>query len=93
MKLSERLGIHAQDVAQASQPDDDMVLGYHQLNDLAEALREATEIVRRVEEAPVRSVIHQHIKGDEWEALAFQLDDFLPAMIGKRVRIVLDKEG
>jgi len=57
-KLSERLSIHAQDCARASLPDNDLVIDSHQMADLAEALREAANLARRVEEAEI-GILHE----------------------------------
>lgn len=63
------------------------------MQEVSDLLEEAAALAKSVESAPVRTVIHQHIKGQEWEALAFELDDFLPGLVGRRVRIVAETEG
>lgn len=88
-KLSERLGIHAQDVAQAAEPNDDMVLGYHQLRDLAEALTEAAALAKRCEDAPTGFVVGQAGNVPTLEAAIVHMDD--PSKIkGQRVRLVVE---
>lgn len=90
-KLSERLSIHAQDCARASQPDNDLVVGAHQMADLAEALRQAAKLARRVEEAPMAEVT----AGYDGPCAAFGSSDAdeksMSAMVGQRVRLVREE--
>jgi hypothetical protein len=84
-KLSERLSIHAQDCARASLPDNDLVIDSHQMADLAEALREAAQLARRVEEAPVGHV-DQAVAADAVVVDELDLSDW--RLRGQRVRLV-----
>lgn len=92
MKLSERLTIHAQDCALASRDNNDMVIGFHQMNDLAEALAEAAQLARRVEEAPKVEITEcNQLLGTP----DFDYGDMMAAVagcsIGQRVRIVREE--
>lgn len=91
MKLSERLTIHAQDCALASRDSNDMVIGFHQMNDLAEALAEAAQLARRVEEAPVGEIT----AGYNGPCAAYgctEADDAtMSGLVSQRVRLVRDE--
>lgn len=90
MKLSERLTIHAQDCALASRDNNDMVIGFHQMNDLAVALAEAAQLARRVEEAPSGEVWQHMVAAGQRTSsviLTREPEDGL-AIIGQRVRLV-----
>jgi len=87
-KLSERLTIHSQDCWLASLPDNDMVIGPIQMMDLANALREAAALARRLEEAPVGHV-DQAVAADAVVVDELDLSDW--RLRGQRVRLVREE--